>query len=274
MKASRRLDFKCSKLSGVPVMKLSTTTTSCSSPRNRSTRCEPMNPAPPVMTVRTFLPPNNSKWRSHSDSIARGIIHQSRRLCRQVAASQESNLDCRAKRRTVSFPQDTLFWKDAGLMAGRPIRTYTVMPHLPKRLQALQQLAYNMWWCWNHDTVSLFRRIDADLFEAVENSPVKLLSGLDQSRLEQLLKDDGFLASMDRILEAFNQYMASPTWFDETHAGKDAKSCRIAYFSAEFGIHESVPTYSGGLGVLAGDHLKSASDLGVPLVGIGLMYRE
>jgi starch phosphorylase len=159
-------------------------------------------------------------------------------------------------------------------MAGRPIRTYTVMPHLPKRLQALQQLAYNMWWCWNHDTVSLFRRIDADLFEAVENSPVKLLSGLDQSRLEQLLKDDGFLASMDRILEAFNQYMASPTWFDETYAGKDAKNCRIAYFSAEFGIHESVPTYSGGLGVLAGDHLKSASDLGVPLVGIGLMYRE
>jgi starch phosphorylase len=148
------------------------------------------------------------------------------------------------------------------------------MPHLPKRLQALQQLAYNMWWCWNHDTVSLFRRVDADLFEAVENSPVKLLSGLEQSRFEQLLKDDGFLASMDRIQEAFNQYMASSTWFDENYAGKDAKNCRIAYFSAEFGIHESVPTYSGGLGVLAGDHLKSASDLGVPLVGVGLMYRE
>jgi starch phosphorylase len=157
-------------------------------------------------------------------------------------------------------------------MAARPIRTFTVLPHLPERLQALQRLAYNMAWCWNHDAVLLFRRIDDDRFEAVENNPVKLLSAIDQSRLEQLLHDDGFLAHMDRVEEALNNYLAAPTWFSETF-GADSP-CRIAYFSAEFGIHESIPIYSGGLGLLAGDHLKAASDLGLPLMGVGLMYRE
>lgn len=157
-------------------------------------------------------------------------------------------------------------------MAARPIRTFTVLPHLPERLQALQKLAYNMAWCWNHDAISLFRRIDDDRFEAVENSPVKLLGAIDQARLEQLLHDDGFLAHMDRVEQQLDHYMTAPTWFQETYG--DDKPCRIAYFSAEFGIHESIPIYSGGLGVLAGDHLKAASDLGVPLIGVGLMYRE
>src|SRR5438552_2648348 len=157
-------------------------------------------------------------------------------------------------------------------MAGRAIRTFTVLPHLPERLQALHKLAYNMWWSWNHEAVSLFRRIDDDLFDAVENSPVKLLGAVDQTRVEQLLQDDGFLVHMDRVEEALNNYMSSTTWFAETYGNNNP--CRIGYFSAEFGIHESIPIYSGGLGVLAGDHLKAASDLGVPLVGVGLMYRE
>jgi starch phosphorylase len=163
---------------------------------------------------------------------------------------------------------------------GRPIRTFTVLPFLPERLQALQKLAYNMWWCWQHEAVALFRRIDADRFEQVEHSPVKLLGSIDQGRLEQLLHDDGFLAHMDRVEEAFDTYMSAPTWYQETFApnrngsGPPTDECRIAYFSAEFGLHESVPVYSGGLGVLSGDHLKSASDLGIPLVGVGLMYRE
>jgi starch phosphorylase len=152
------------------------------------------------------------------------------------------------------------------------MRTFTVLPHLPERLQALQKLAYNMWWCWNHEAVSLFCRIDYDLFQQLENSPVKLLSAIDQSRLEELLRDDGFLAHMDRVEEKLNHYMSSPTWFQETYG--DEAHARVAYFSAEFGIHESVPVYSGGLGVLAGDHLKAASDLGIPLMGVGLMYRE
>jgi starch phosphorylase len=157
-------------------------------------------------------------------------------------------------------------------MPSRPIRTFTVLPHLPERLQALQKLAYNMWWCWNHEAGALFSRIDADLFEQVDSSPVKLLGAIDQARLEQLLRDDGFLAHMDRVEESFDRYMSSSTWYQETYG--DGSQCRVAYFSAEFGIHESVPVYSGGLGVLAGDHLKAASDLGIPLVGVGLMYRE
>ena len=158
-------------------------------------------------------------------------------------------------------------------MAARSIRTFTVLPNLPERLQALQGLAYNLWWCWHHDAISLFRRIDPDLFDAMENSPVKLLGAVDQARMEQLQHDDGFLAHMDRVEEAFEAYLNGPTWYQETY-GSSPGECRIAYFSAEFGIHDSIPIYSGGLGLLAGDHLKSASDLGLPLMGVGLMYRE
>jgi len=164
-------------------------------------------------------------------------------------------------------------------MAGRSIRTFTVLPHLPERLQALQKVAYNMWWCWNHEAVSLFRRIDDDMFDSVDNSPVKLLSGIDQVRLEQLLHDDGFLVHLDRVEENLNAYMSSSTWFQETY--DKATDFRVAYFSAEFGIHESLPIYSGRHGSMRGEarprsncHLKAASDLGVPLVGVGLMYRE
>jgi starch phosphorylase len=164
-------------------------------------------------------------------------------------------------------------------MASRPIRTFTVLPHLPERLQALQKLAYNMWWCWNPEAAALFRRIDVEAWETLDHSPVKLLGAADPSRVEQLLHDDGFLAHMDRVEEAFDNYMSAPTWYEETYDAPDRNGgpmpdLRIAYLSAEFGIHESIPVYSGGLGVLSGDHLKSASDLGLPLVGIGLMYRE
>jgi glycogen phosphorylase len=143
-------------------------------------------------------------------------------------------------------------------MPGRSIRSYTVLPRLPDRLRALHTLAYNLWWCWHADAWALFRRINPDLFEALDHSPIRLLGSTDQARFEELEKDDG-------------HYRDAPTWYQDNHAGDNA---RIAYFSAEFGIHESVPVYSGGLGVLAGDHLKSASDLGLPLMGITLMYRE
>jgi starch phosphorylase len=157
-------------------------------------------------------------------------------------------------------------------MAGRSIRTFAVLPKLPERLQPLHTIAYNMWWCWNHEAVSLFRRIDDDLFDSVENSPVKLLGAIDQARLEQLRHDEGFLAHIDRVAAALDGYMKNRPWFQDSYP--NAGDFRVAYFSAEFGIHESVPIYSGGLGVLAGDHLKAASDLGLPLVGVGLMYRE
>lgn len=158
-------------------------------------------------------------------------------------------------------------------MPGRPIRTYTVLPCLPDRLKSLQTLAYNLWWCWNADAVALFRRMNPDLFEALDHSPIRLLGATAQDRLEELERDDGFLAHMDRVAAALDHYLKARTWFQETHGSSDP-DLRVAYFSAEFGIHESVPVYSGGLGVLAGDHLKSASDLGLPLAGVSLMYRE
>ncbi|MBI1917043.1 MAG: alpha-glucan family phosphorylase [Planctomycetes bacterium] len=183
-------------------------------------------------------------------------------------------------------------------MPTRPIRTFTVLPHLPERLQALQKLAYNLWWCWNPEAVALFRRIDAESFEALDHNPVKLLSKVDQARLEELLDDDGFLAHLDRVEVVFDIYMNASTWYQEklasgswrggSHARGNGTAAHaparqpvvlsptqyIAHFSAEFGLNESIPVYSGGLGVLAGDHLKAASDLGIPLVGVGLMYRE
>lgn len=161
-----------------------------------------------------------------------------------------------------------------------PFRTFTVLPHLPERLQSLQKLAYNLWWCWNQEAVALFRRIDAKIFEQVNHNPVKLLSSVSQERLESLTKDDGFLAHLDRVDVMFEIYMNATTWYQEQSRARAQKSpasneeSYIAYFSAEFGLNESVPVYSGGLGVLAGDHLKAASDLGIPLVGVGLMYRE
>jgi starch phosphorylase len=168
-------------------------------------------------------------------------------------------------------------------MATRSFRTFTVLPSLPPRLQPLHRLAYNLWYAWHPEAINLFRRVDADLFDETDHSPVKLLGRVEQHRLEALLHDDGFLTQMDHVLASFDAYMSSKaTWFHETFlarqkaagAAETDEAYRTAYFSMEFGIHESVPVYSGGLGVLSGDHLKSASDLGLPLVGVCLMYRE
>jgi len=159
----------------------------------------------------------------------------------------------------------------------RTYRTFTVLPQLPDRLQPLHQLAYNLWWCWHPEAWELFYRIDRDLFQAVDHSPIRLLGSITQERIRELARDDGFLAHLDRVHGQMERYVKSKTWFEETIGRIEsigaAKPC-VAYFSMEFGIHESIPVYSGGLGVLAGDHLKSASDLGVPLVGVGIMFRQ
>jgi starch phosphorylase len=139
-------------------------------------------------------------------------------------------------------------------------------------LAALQTLAYNTWWTWHSEAIALFRRIDEDAFARLDHNVIRLLGSLPQSRFAELLADDTFLAHMDRVAAALEGYMSAATWYERETAG--AADLHVAYFSAEFGITESVPVYSGGLGILAGDHLKSASDLGVPLAGVGLMYRE
>lgn len=147
-----------------------------------------------------------------------------------------------------------------------------VVPSIPRPLEGLRDLAHNLWWSWSPLAIDLFRRLDFDLWEKVGHNPVALLAQISQQRLEQAARDAAYLAQFTRVMDALHVYLNGRTWFDEAH--HDCTQQLVAYFSAEFGLHESLPIYSGGLGILAGDHLKAASDLGVPLVAVGLLYRH
>ena len=153
-----------------------------------------------------------------------------------------------------------------------PLRTFTVQPKLPSNLHPLIKIANNLQWTWNHEAIDLFSRLDADLWEATDHNPVKMLGQIRQERLEAMAEDDGFLAHLIRVSEKLDNYLKEITWYQKTY-GKDQK-IRIAYFSAEYGLTECLQIYSGGLGVLAGDFLKSASELGLPMVGVGLLYQD
>ena len=154
----------------------------------------------------------------------------------------------------------------------KALRAIEVQPELPERLAGLLDLAYNLWWCWEPEAVQLLRRLDPDLWESTGHNPVMILGSIQQERLQRLVNDAGFLAQLDRLVSRQHEYRAAGNWFTKTHGTFEHP--RVAYFSAEFGLTECLPIYSGGLGLLAGDHLKSASDLGIPLVGIGLLYQK
>jgi starch phosphorylase len=155
----------------------------------------------------------------------------------------------------------------------RPVKTFHVRPALPERLQALEELAYNLRWSWDHETIGLFRRLDRDLWEEAGHNPVLMLGSISQDRLHDAAQDEAFLAHMDRVAADLREYVGrSSTWYQKAH-GPSSRPL-VAYFSMEFGLTECLPIYSGGLGILAGDHLKSASELGVPLVGVGLLYQK
>jgi starch phosphorylase len=152
------------------------------------------------------------------------------------------------------------------------LRRFTVVPRLPASLERIREIAYNLWWAWAPVAQELFVRIDPDLWESVHGNPIELLAQVDQARLDELAVDDAFTGHLDAVWQTLQRYMQREGWFSKTFP--DAAGARIAYFSMEYGIHECLPVYSGGLGVLAGDHLKTASDLGLPLVGVGLAYAE
>jgi starch phosphorylase len=152
------------------------------------------------------------------------------------------------------------------------LHRFTVVPSLPEELAALHRIAYNLWWTWEPEAIELFRRLDPDLWQETRHNPVEIIGILQQASLDGLITDDGFMSHLAQVDEMLGEYLSAKTWFDTYHP--DEASLRIAYFSMEFGLHESLPIYSGGLGILAGDHLKSASDLGLPLVGVGLLYRQ
>lgn len=155
----------------------------------------------------------------------------------------------------------------------RPSHTFRVIPALPQRLERLRDLAHNLWWSWSHEAIELFRRLDRDLWEDAGHNPVLMLGTIRQERLAQVAEDDGFMAHLARVYGEFERYVQNVgTWYHKAHG--DRQEVRIAYFSAEFGLTESLGIYAGGLGILAGDHLKSASDLGLPFVGVGLLYQQ
>ena len=150
-------------------------------------------------------------------------------------------------------------------------QTYQVFPNIPLNLEFLEELSRNLWWCWVKDAIELFRRIDPVLWVACERNPIAFLAKISQYRFEQLAADEGYLSHLERVKKEFQNRVLDPVDQDENPYGPDDI---IAYFSMEFGIHESLPLFAGGLGILAGDHLKAASNLGLPLVGIGLMYHH
>lgn len=155
----------------------------------------------------------------------------------------------------------------------RPVATVDVSPKLPPELRRLLDLAYNLRWSWHHDTNALFRRLDSELWVKTNYNPVWLLGLLDQQTLEDAAKDAAFMANFKRVCDDFDAYMnAEDTWYRRRFGDFDKPF--IAYFSMEFGLATCLQNYSGGLGVLAGDHMKSASDLGLPLVGVGVLYQE
>ena len=145
--------------------------------------------------------------------------------------------------------------------------------NLPKRISRLADLVYNLWWTWNPDVTEIFESIDRQLWADVAHNPIKFLRRVKRQDLNGALQRPTFLELFDRVIVAFDTYMkAEGTWYKREHA--DKADHLIAYFSTEFGLHESFPTYSGGLGVLSGDHAKEASDLGLPFIGVGLYYDQ
>ncbi|PLZ61261.1 alpha-glucan phosphorylase, partial [Fischerella thermalis WC344] len=145
---------------------------------------------------------------------------------------------------------------------------------LPLPLRRLADLAYNYWWSWTSDRIALFQTIDPQEWEHCGHNPVAILESATYERLTQLAEDPFYLKQISALAKEFDEYMTQKdTWVSRV-APQVSIAHPIAYFCAEFGIHESLPIYSGGLGILAGDHLKSSSDLGVPMVGVGLLYRQ
>ncbi len=149
----------------------------------------------------------------------------------------------------------------------------TVRPKLPERINKLYTISYNVWWSWNTEFLKLFKDMDGDLWERCDKNPVKFLKLISQDKLEKAAIDGEFLRRYDKIVRDFEDYMNSKsTWFSRTYPSH--ANDLIAYFSMEYGLDETVAIYSGGLGILSGDHMKSSSDLGIPLVGVGLLYKH
>lgn len=161
-----------------------------------------------------------------------------------------------------------------GSAAVKAVHRFTVRAHLPEQLAALGTLATNLRWTWHPPTQDLFAAVDPQVWSRVGGDPLRLLEEVPAERLRGLAQDDDFLARTRAVHDDLRHYLSVPRWYQQRQAEGAGLPSSVAYFSMEFGVSEALPNYSGGLGVLAGDHLKSASDLGVPLIGVGLFYRS
>ncbi|GAA3070946.1 alpha-glucan family phosphorylase [Streptomyces glomeratus] len=155
----------------------------------------------------------------------------------------------------------------------KAIRRFTVRPVLPESLHPLSDLARNLRWSWHPETRDLFQSVDPERWAASDGDPVRLLGSVPPARLAELAEDRRFLRRLAAAADDLTDYLNGDRWYQERSSGSDLPAA-VAYFSPEFGITAALPQYSGGLGILAGDHLKAASDLGVPLIGVGLLYRH
>ncbi|MCI4043864.1 alpha-glucan family phosphorylase [Streptomyces sp. TRM75563] len=156
----------------------------------------------------------------------------------------------------------------------KAIRRFTVRPVLPEPLRPLHDLARNLRWSWHTETRELFRSADPEGWRPADADPVRLLGSLSAGRLTELAGDEAYLARLAEASADLAEYLQGPRWYQEQRAAGAELPSAVAYFSPEFGVTAALPQYSGGLGILAGDHLKAASDLGVPLIGVGLLYRH
>src|SRR3954462_13777568 len=152
-------------------------------------------------------------------------------------------------------------------------QTYNVTPTLPAALEPLREISFNLWWTWEPSARRLFRHLDHELWDRTNHNPVRMLQLSRQARLVEVAQDKNFLRELKEVHDAYRNYIARKDTYGKTGAARAIEK-PIAYFSAEFGFHESIPNYSGGLGILAGDHCKSASDLDLNFVAIGLLYRH
>lgn len=154
------------------------------------------------------------------------------------------------------------------------INKYMVSPSLPKELEPLLEITKNFWWCWNQKAVNLLRTIDIDNYDEKDHNPIRILGESSQECFYNMLHDDAVMMNLAEVYDEFKTYMNQETWYASLDDSQKTENEKIAYFSFEYGLHESLPNYSGGLGILSGDHLKSASDLGLPFIAVGLLYRK
>ena len=156
----------------------------------------------------------------------------------------------------------------------QPLHTFNVIPRLPPAIEPLREMVFNLWWTWEGDARKLFRHLDPELWHRTNHNPLRMLQLCRQARLIEVAKDDDFLREMNAVHTKFQAYLARPDTYSKLRTSSPLHDGPVAYFSAEFGFHESVPNYSGGLGILSGDHCKSASDLDLPFLAFTLLYKQ